>query len=101
MPRSYFRFLPDGSLLYRTSPSPIAKVAKSMSAPVAANASGSSGGASTSASAAASGKDGVFSGRYVVRGGAALCVVTYPNSRSTEIRSRLRIRSTHTGANNR
>ena len=29
------------------------------------------------------------------------CVVTYPNSRMTEIRSRLLLRSTHEGANNR
>jgi len=51
--------------------------------------------------AAGGGGGGPITGRYCVRGAAVACVVVYPNSRSTEIRSRLALRSTKPGANDR
>jgi F-box protein 9 len=45
--------------------------------------------------------DHVFQGRYVLRGSRVFIVIVYPNSRSTQIRSRLLLRSTTPGANNR
>jgi len=83
----YYRFFPDGTLLYRTSPHVVSKVAKSMQRnPV---------------NTAKQRDDTVHSGRYLIKGQTVYCVVTYPNSRMTEIRSRLVVRSTHEGANNR
>jgi hypothetical protein len=40
---------------------------------------------------------GTFRGRYLIKGNKVFCVVVYPNSRGTEIRSILKIRSTHAG----
>ncbi len=45
--------------------------------------------------------DHVFSGRYILKGTQLYIVVVYPNIRSTQIRSRLLLRSTTPGANNR
>ena len=45
--------------------------------------------------------DHTFSGRYILKGNRVYIAVVYPNSRSTQIRSRLLLRSTTPGANNR
>jgi len=80
----YYRFFPNGTLLYRTSPATIGKVHKSLrlhnTAPSAEH---------------------VYAGRYALKGTRVYMVVVYPNSRSTEIRSRLLLRSTTPGAFNR
>ncbi|GAX83104.1 hypothetical protein CEUSTIGMA_g10530.t1 [Chlamydomonas eustigma] len=85
----YYRFLPDGTLLYRTSPLTISKVAKSLR------------GHRDSSSQTSSVGDHVFSGRYILKGTMVYIIVVYPNSRSTQIRSKLKLRSTTPGANNR
>lgn len=87
----YFRFLPDGSLMYRTSPSTVSKVARSMRRRGAAGQA-----ADRDLSSAA-----VLTGRYIMRGTKVYCLLVYANSRATEVRIRLSLRSTHTGANNR
>jgi hypothetical protein len=60
----YFRFFPDGTLLYRTSPLTVAKVAKSLHAR-------SSCSTQAAAAAAASSKQKldqhVFTGKYVIK----------------------------------
>ncbi|GAX73494.1 hypothetical protein CEUSTIGMA_g946.t1, partial [Chlamydomonas eustigma] len=70
----YYRFLPDGTLLYRTSPLTISKVAKSLR------------GHRDSSSQTSSVGDHVFSGRYILKGTMVYIIVVYPNSRSTQIR---------------
>ncbi|WIA19484.1 hypothetical protein OEZ85_004096 [Tetradesmus obliquus] len=81
----YFRFFPDGTLLYRTSPLTVSKVAKSMQAR-----------SSTAGAAAPSAKQKldqhVYAGRYVIKGGKLFVIIVYPNSRSTEVRARCNIR---------
>lgn len=42
-----------------------------------------------------------YAALYRSQGSKVSCLVVYPNSRSTEIRVRLNLRSTHPGANNR
>ena len=91
----YLRFLPDGTLIYRTSPETVSKVARSMLAPkkVSLRPSGSSRAASESS---------LQEGRYrLVGGGDLYTAVRYSNSTATEVRSQLRLRSTVRGANNR
>eukprot|EP00882_Tetradesmus_deserticola_P006606 GHRQ01006956.1.p1 GENE.GHRQ01006956.1~~GHRQ01006956.1.p1 ORF type:complete len:322 (+),score=145.94 GHRQ01006956.1:228-1193(+) len=84
----YFRFHPDGTLLYRTSPLTVAKVAKSL------QARSSCGSHATAAALGGKQKlyQHVFSGKYVIKGGKLFVVITYPNSRSTEVRARCGIR---------
>ncbi|KAJ9505157.1 hypothetical protein QJQ45_029282, partial [Haematococcus lacustris] len=93
----YYRFLPDGSLLYRTSPLPIAKVARSL----ATLSPSQQAVEDTQAMPCKPASPDVFCGRYVLKEDKVWAVIRYPNCRSTEIRSRLHLRSTSPGANNR
>jgi hypothetical protein len=63
--RRYFRFYPDGTLLYRTSPLTVAKVAKSL----AVRSCGSSSAQAAAAAAGAKQKldQHVFTGKYVIK----------------------------------
>jgi hypothetical protein len=63
--RRYFRFYPDGTLLYRTSPLTVAKVAKSL----AVRSCGSSSAQAAAAAAGAKQKldHHVFTGKYVIK----------------------------------
>ncbi|PNW81649.1 hypothetical protein CHLRE_06g254450v5 [Chlamydomonas reinhardtii] len=121
----YFRFLPDGTYLYRTSPQILNKVAKSMFAPTPGLVPAKQQqqqqqqqtqeqaqqppppqqqqphGGKERAGGSAADKGPVLAGRYTVRGSKVHCALIYPNSTSTELRSRLVIRSTHPGACNR
>ncbi|KAG2437601.1 hypothetical protein HYH02_011241 [Chlamydomonas schloesseri] len=103
----YFRFLPDGTFLYRTSPQILKLVAKAMVAPppglTAAKLQQQQqpGGGKERPGGGAVDKGPVLVGRYTVRGAKVHCALIYPNSTSTELRSRLAIRSTHPGACNR
>lgn len=81
----YMRFFEDGTVLYRTSPQVVSKVAKAM----------------TAANAKKKQMDNLFPGRYLTQDASVKAIIVYPNSRSTEIRSQLSIRSTHDGAFNR
>ncbi|KAK9817830.1 hypothetical protein WJX72_002832 [[Myrmecia] bisecta] len=80
----YFRFFPDGQFVYRTSPDVVSKVAKSLHAlPKRAKDSA------------------VQKGRYKLEGDKLHTRMIYTNSCSTAIVTRLRLRSTVPGANNR
>ncbi|KAK9836213.1 hypothetical protein WJX84_005129 [Apatococcus fuscideae] len=81
----YYRFYPDGHLLYRTSPEVVSKVARTM----------------TDAPRKLKHDDALTWGRYRLEGLKLSTAMIYPNSASTEIRSRLKLRSTVRGANNR
>lgn len=85
----YIRFLQNGTILYRTSPQTLAKVAKSLQSP--------------SRNDILQGKEDskLFVGRYKIKDNLVLTAVKYPNSTSTEVRSRLHLRSTVRGAFNR
>jgi hypothetical protein len=139
----YYRFMRDGSFVYRTTPQPLKVVHRSLrggqqqgKARWAAPRCAAAGAASTlpllrrrPAGSQAAGtwpahircrhaawpqhtawpltpqlldrpcrEESVFKGRYTIKGSKAYCVVVYPNSRSTEIRSILKIRGTYPGA---
>eukprot|EP00798_Chlamydomonas_sp_ICE-L_P027374 gene27374-4678_t len=86
----YYRFFPDGTLLYRTSPATINKVSKGMRNRDAANIQK---------------VENLFLGRYILKGTKGCANIQKVENlflgRSTEIRSILHLRSTHPGANNR
>ncbi|KAG2492813.1 hypothetical protein HYH03_008972 [Edaphochlamys debaryana] len=101
----YYRFFPDGTFVYRTSPNILAKVVKSL---LLCSREGQGLGPGTAAARVAADKgDGgkAMAGRYIVRSGPdkthVLCLLRYPNSSGTELRCRLVLRSTVQGANNR
>lgn len=86
----YCRFFPDGTLLYRTSPEPLARVAKTMqtrqyTAPARSRTSSES----------------LHHGRFKLDGDTVYTAMRYNNSMATEVRSRMKLRSTVRGANNR
>lgn len=88
----YLRFFPDGTFSYRTSPDPLAKVHRSLAL------------AHTQRHAAQRrGRDGehVHLGRFKQDGERVWTAMRSYGTSSTEIRSRLRLRSTVPGANNR
>ncbi|KAF5835335.1 hypothetical protein DUNSADRAFT_7567 [Dunaliella salina] len=91
----YYRFFPDGTMLYCTSPINVSSVAKAMAGPLS----------HFQQQQQQQQHDGrrhsVFMGRWTIKGNKVWAVVRYPNSWSTEIRSRFTLRSTHVGANNR
>ncbi|GIL57692.1 hypothetical protein Vafri_12858 [Volvox africanus] len=117
----YYRFLPDGTFLYRTSPHVVSKVAKSMAQlpfPVPCAGSGSAAGQCAAVKlprnrgpggpgggkewqAADKDRAAVLWGHYVVKGNKVHCTLVYPNSTSTELHCHLAMWSTHPGANNR
>eukprot|EP00775_Hariotina_reticulata_P009348 gene9348-9511_t len=76
----YFRFFPDGSLLYRTSPHTIKQVVKTL-----LKSPGQAKGQHRN-------EQFVYNGRYVIKGGKVFLVIVYPNSRNTEVRARCAIR---------
>jgi F-box protein 9 len=88
----YFRFLPGGSFAYRTSPEPVAKVARSLLAPPPA---------ARPARRPPGAPPPVQHGRWRLDGARLLTALQYENSASTEVRCRLRVRSTVRGAYNR
>jgi len=93
----YFRFFPGGALLYRTSPQQLTRCVRAMAGPCSAyfDAAGE-----PVRNARAEGEH-VFAGRWRMRGNRVGVVVRYPNAAGTEIRCKLRLRSTQPGANNR
>jgi len=115
----YFRFLPHGSFYYRTSPETLSKIANSLRYPKDASSSssfvekkkkytqlnvaittGQSSSSSSSSSSAA--HEVVHKGRYKLTPKDTLfTALQYNNSASTEIRTRMKLRSTVVGANNR
>ncbi|KAL4551126.1 hypothetical protein Ndes2526B_g05436 [Nannochloris sp. 'desiccata'] len=92
----YCRFFPDGTFLYRTTPEVVGKVAKTMQKPTAGASS-----CSSRKSQQLSGDTGLHYGRYKIDNDKLYTAVRYHNSTSTEVRSRMRIRSTVRGAHNR
>lgn len=90
----YYRFFPDGKLLYRTSPENLSRVVRSLQMPknrsILAGSSSLKPGDSTAQL-----------GRYKIDGNRIFTGMRYENNNSTEIRSRLKLRSTTRGANNR
>lgn len=88
----YYRFMPNGSLLYRTSPEALSKVAKSLMQPHHHT---------PRSSKSNSNSIGIQEGRYRIDGEKVYTAVRYENSTSTEVRARLRLRSTVRGAFNR
>jgi len=92
----YYRFFPDGTMLYCTSPIPVASVAKAMAGPLSHFQQQQQQQQQHDGR-----RHSVFLGRWTIKGSKVWAVVRYPNSWSTEIRSRFTLRSTHVGANNR
>eukprot|EP01025_Chloroclados_australasicus_P037007 TRINITY_DN3769_c0_g1_i2.p2 TRINITY_DN3769_c0_g1~~TRINITY_DN3769_c0_g1_i2.p2 ORF type:complete len:309 (+),score=24.51 TRINITY_DN3769_c0_g1_i2:233-1159(+) len=82
----YIRFFPDGRVIYRTSPNPPDKVAKTMlhypNLPLKKH-------------------DTLMVGRYRLKGNRLQVAALYAHSQRSELRMELRIRSTIPGANNR
>ena len=93
----YFRFLSDGTFAYRTSPETIAKVARSLQAPPPPRRQ--------LPAAPRRQQQGVppavQHGRYRLDHDRLHTAMLYENSTSTEVRCRMRLRSTVPGANNR
>lgn len=91
----YYRFLPNGQLLYRTSPHVLRLVARSLARSPAqlAAARAAAPGAAAARGGAADDAQHVYVGRYSVREGGVRTVVRYPNARGTEVRARLTLRS--------
>ncbi|GBF87419.1 hypothetical protein Rsub_00130 [Raphidocelis subcapitata] len=95
----YYRFFPNGQMLYRTSPHVLKAVVRSLArTPAALQAARANPAANR---AAADDAQHVHSGRYCVADGRVRTVIVYPNARGTEVRARLALRSTSPGACNR
>ncbi|GMH33818.1 hypothetical protein BSKO_01652 [Bryopsis sp. KO-2023] len=86
----YLRFYPDGRVLYRTSPEKPTKVSRSMKSWETSRKLSLSSDVS-----------GVLCGKYRIKDDLLSCVTVYPNSKATEFRMRMKVRSTTPGANNR
>lgn len=85
----YIRFLKDGTFYYRTSPHVLRQVARTLRNPSKNDLHSSS-------------DSRVFLGKYKMQeNGTVLAAFRYSNSNSTEIRSKLKLRSTRRGAFNR
>lgn len=82
----YYRFFPDGSFLYRTTPDAVSKVARTLL---------------TKPRCKARADDTLQQGLWRLDGERLLAVMVYPNSHNTEVRTSLSLRSTTRGANNR
>ena len=111
----YYRFLPHGIFYYRTSPETVSKIVNSLRYPKDASSSSSqqkkkyvqlntttttTGQSSSSSSSTA--HEVVHKGRYKLTPKDTLfTALRYENSASTEIRTRMKLRSTVVGANNR
>ncbi len=91
----YCRFFPDGTFLYRTTPEVVGKVVKTlMQKPTAGISSKKSFNSSLSGTM-------VHYGRYKIENDKLYTAIQYQNSTVTEVRSKMKIRSTVRGANNR
>lgn len=90
----YYRFFPNGQLLYRTSPHVLRLVARSLSRTPAAlqAARAAPPGSAAARGGAAEDAQHVYVGRYCVQAGTVRTVVRYPNSRGTEVRAKLLLR---------
>jgi F-box protein 9 len=97
----YYRFFPNGQLLYRTSPHVLKLVARSLARTPAALAAARANPAAHARGGAADDAQHVYVGRYCVSGGGLRTVIVYPNSRGTEVRAKLSLRATTPGAANR
>ena len=95
----YYRFFKDGTLVYRTSPETLAKVAKSLQGPAAGHLREES--SSCVAKSRKKGESTVFLGKWRLVGEKLYTVLRYDNSTGTELRCRMKLRSTVPGANNR
>lgn len=89
----YIRFFPDGTFSYRTSPEPLAKVHRSLALAYAQRHQLHRRGKGEA--------EFVQLGKFKQEGERVLTALKYDPGSSTEIRSRLRLRSTVPGANNR
>lgn len=87
----YYKFFPDGTFLYRTTPETVGKIAKSLMSKPRTCQKQQKGGS----------HDVIHSGRYIRIGDNVHAGLRYDNSKSTEIRTCLKLRSTVRGANNR
>ena len=84
----YIRFFSDGQFLYKTTPAPLCKVARRLKAlPVGPPKY--------------AGEDSVILGRYYFHNESVYTSMVYPGNHTTEIRSKLRLRSTAPARNNR
>lgn len=86
----YIRFYPGGNFIYRTSPEKPNRISRLMKIPMGSSRRM----LSTDAS-------GLLEGRYGCKEDLLCCVTVYPNSQSTELRIKLRLRSTSRGAHDR
>jgi F-box protein 9 len=85
-------------MLYRTSPHVLKLVARSLArTPAALQAAAKAPGAYGRGGAADDAQH-VYIGRYCIQGGQLRTVISYPNSRGTEVRAKLGVRSTVAGA---
>ena len=84
----YIRFFPDGQFLYKTTPATVSKVVRRLRT-------------MPNGPTKVQGDDGVVVGRYHFHHDLVYTSMVYPGSTSTEIRSKLRLRSTTQAKNNR
>ena len=84
----YIRFFPYGQFLYKTTPATVSKVSRYLKH-------------MPKTEAPLHGEDGIVQGRYHFHGDLVYTSMVYPGSRATEIRSKLRLRSTTPARNNR
>lgn len=85
-------------MLYRTSPHVLKLVARSLARTPAALQAAARAPVQHGRGGAAEDAQHVHIGRYCVSAGSVRTVIVYPNSRGTEVRARLRARSTVPGA---
>ena len=76
-------------------------LARTPAALQAAAAAGARGGGGGGGGGAADDAQHVHAGRYCVAGGKLRTIITYPNSRGTEVRAKLNLRATRPGAADR
>ncbi|KAI8471805.1 MAG: hypothetical protein J3K34DRAFT_384601 [Monoraphidium minutum] len=94
----YYRFFPNGQMLYRTSPHVLKLVARSLARTPAALQAARAAPAAHARGGLADDAQHVYVGRYAIGSGVLRTVVVYPNSRGTEVRAKLGLRSTVPGA---
>jgi F-box protein 9 len=85
-------------LLYRTSPHVLKLVARSLARTPAALNAARANPAAHARGGAADDAQHVYVGRYCIAAGGLRTVIVYPNSRGTEVRAKLALRSTLPGA---
>ncbi|CAI5509751.1 unnamed protein product [Closterium sp. Naga37s-1] len=96
----YICFLPNGKVLYKTSPQVVRDVARQMQAAAHMRFPSSrvlAGGTDASSRA----HDGIHLGRYSILDDSIQAALLYPGRRATLVQLKLRLRGTCVGANNR